>query len=123
MTLVPSPKLVQGQWTRWMNYVQQDFSSAYLMVMPANITSFCIASKCDTFPSPTHLKSCRITMEAMYTLCSKDLCTTAHILGACKVSLLQGRYTFKHDTVLCQAIEAVKTFISNTKEAAPISAK
>ena len=90
--------------------------------MPANITSFCIA-KCDTFPSPTHLKSCRITMEAMYTLCSKNLYTTAHILGACKVSLLQGRYTFRHDTVLCQAIEAVKTFISNTKEAAPISAK
>ena len=98
-------------------------SSAYLMVMPANITSFCITSKCDTFPSPTHLKRFRITTEAMYTLCSKDLCTTAHIVGACKVSLLQGRYTFRCDTVLCQAFEAVKTFISNTKEAASISAK
>ena len=59
----------------------------------------------------------------MCTLCSKDVCTTAHILGACKVSLLQGRYTFRHYTVLLQVIEALKTFISNIKEAVPISVK
>ena len=105
-----------------MNYVQQDFSWASLMAMPA-ITSFCLVTTYNTLPSPTNLKRWRITTETKCTLCSEDVCTTAHILGACKVSLLQGRYTFRHDTVLCQAIEAVKTFISNTKEAAPISAK
>ena len=35
---------VQGQWTRWMNYVQKDFSWTSLMAMPANLTSFCLAS-------------------------------------------------------------------------------
>ena len=59
----------------------------------------------------------------MCTLCSKDACATAHILGACKVSLQQGRYTFRHDTALRQVIEPVKTSISNIKEAVPISAK
>ena len=59
----------------------------------------------------------------MNTLCSKDVCTVAHILGACKVSLLQGKYTFRHDTVLRQVIEALKTSISNMKEAVPVSAK
>ena len=53
----------------------------------------------------------------------KDVYTTAHILAACKVALQQGRYTFRHDTVLHQAIEALLTFISNIKEAVPISAK
>ena len=114
---------VQGQWTRWMNYLQQDFSWASLMAMPANLTSFCLASTYDTLPSPTNLKRWRITTETMCTLCSKDVCTTAHILGACKVSLLQGRYTFRHDTVLRQVIAALKTFISNIKETVPISAK
>ena len=47
----------------------------------------------------------------------------AHILGACKVALQQGRSTFRHDTVLHQVIEALETFISNIKEAVPISAK
>ena len=112
---------VQGQWTRWINYVQQDFSWASLMAIPANLTSFCLASTYDTLTSPTNLK--RIATEAMCTLCSKDVCTTAHILGACKVALHQGRYTFRHDTVLHQVIEALQTFISNIKEAVPISAK
>ena len=92
------------------------------MAMPANLTSFCLASTYDTLPSPTNLKRWRITTETKSTLFSKDVCTTAHILGACKVSLLQGRYTFRYDTVLHQDIAALKTFISNIKVAVPISA-
>ena len=114
---------VQGQWTRWMNYVQQDFSWSSLMAMPANLTSFCLASKYDTLPSPANLKRWRITTETMCTLCSKDVCTTAHILGACKVSLQQGRYTFRHDTVLREVIEVLQTFILNIKDTVPISPK
>ena len=93
------------------------------MAMPANLTSFCLASTYDTLPSPTNLKRWRIITEAICTLCSKDVCTTAHILGACKVALQQGKYTFRHDTVLHQVMEALQTFISNIKEAVPISAK
>ena len=113
---------VHGQWTIWMNYVQQDFSWASLLATTANLTSFCHASTYDTLPSPTNMKWLRITPEAVWTLSSKDVCTTANILGASKVSLLQGRHTFRHDTVLHQVIEALKTFISNIKEAAPVSA-
>ena len=93
------------------------------MAMPANLTSFCLAFTYDTLPSSTNLKRWRTTTEAMCTLCSKVVCTTVHILGACKVALQQGKYTFRHDTVLHQVIEALQTFISNIKEAVPISAK
>ena len=65
----------------------------------------------------------RITTEAMCTLHSKDVCTTAHILGTCKVSLQQGRYIFTHHTVLCSVTEALKAFIVNIKEAVPVPAK
>ena len=78
------------------------------MAMPPNLTSFCLASTFDTLPSPTNLKRWRITTEAVCTLRSKDLCTTAHILGACKVSLQQGRYTFRHDTVLYKILNLSK---------------
>ena len=113
---------VQGQRTRWMNYDQQGFPWASLMAMPANFSSFCLASIYNTLPSPTNLKRWRITTETMCTLCSKDVCTTAHILGACKVSLVQRRYTYRHDTVLCQVIAALKSFISNIKETVSFSA-
>ena len=59
----------------------------------------------------------------MCTLCSKDICTTAHISRACKVSLQQRWYKFRHDTLLQKVIEALTTFILNIKEAVPISAK
>ena len=69
---------VQGQCTRWLNYIQQDFSWATLMAMPPNLTSFCLASTFDTLPSPTNLKRWRITAEAKCTLCSKDVYYRTH---------------------------------------------
>ena len=77
----------------------------------------------ESLPSPANLKRWRITTETMSTLCSKDVCTTAHILGACKVSLQQGRYTFRDDTVLREVIEVLKTLILNIKDTVPISPK
>ena len=56
-------------------------------------------------------------------LFSKDVCTTAHILGPSNVSLHQGRYTFRHDTVLRKVIEVLKTFIFNINDTVPISPK
>ena len=84
------------------------------MAIPANLTSFCLASTCDTLPSPTNLKRWRITIKAMYIPYSRDVCTTTHILGACKVSLLYRRI-YSDKAVLCQVIEALKTSISNIK--------
>ena len=51
------------------------------------------------------------------------MCTTAHTLGACKVSLQQGRYTFRHDTVLRKLIQSLKSFILIIKQKVPISPK
>ena len=105
-----------------MNYVQQDFSWDSLMTTPANLTSFCLASTYETLPSPDNLKRFRITTEAMCTLCSKDVCTTAHILGSCKVSLQQRRYTFRHNSVLHEVIEVLKNFNLYIKDTVSISA-
>ena len=89
----------------------------------AELTDKLLASTYDTLPSPANLKRWRITTETMCTLCNKDICATARILGACKVSLQEGRYTFRHDTVLCEVIEVLKTFILNIKDTVPISPK
>ena len=92
----------------------------FLMAIPANPTSFCLASTYGTLPSPTNLKRWRIATKPYAPYAGKIY---IHIFGAYKVSLLQGRYTLRHDTVLRQVIEAIKTFISNIKEAEPIYSK
>ena len=55
---------VQGQWTRWLNYIQQNFSWKSLLAMPVNLSSFCISSTYDTLPSPSNLKRWKLTTEA-----------------------------------------------------------
>ena len=81
--------------------------------MPPNLLSFCIASTYDVLPSPSNLKRWRICPESSCFLCGKEICTTAHVLGACKTSLAQGRFTYRHDLVLLDLVEILTSF---TKE-------
>ena len=39
---------VQGQLTRWLNYIQQNFSYKLLLIVPVNLSSFFISWTCDT---------------------------------------------------------------------------
>ena len=114
---------VQGQWTRWLNYIQQNFSWKSLLAMPVNLTSFCISSPYDTLPSPSNLKSWKLTTQACCFLFNKDTCTTSHIPGACKVALSQERFTFCHDNVLRiiisnirSPIKTIKSSVSSSKQ-------
>ena len=91
---------LQDQWTQWLNYIQNDLSWKYLLALPVNLVSFFVASTFDVLPSPSNIQRWKISTDAACALCIKDVCTTVHILGACKVALKQGKYTFRHDMVL-----------------------
>ena len=89
--------------------------------MPVNLISFCISSTYDTLPSPSNLKRWKLTTEASCFLCNKDMCTTSHILGACKVALSKGRSTFCPDNVLRVIISNVKSSMKNINSSVPTS--
>ena len=55
----------------------------------------------------------KISTDAACTLSGNDVGTTAHILGACKVALKQGRYTFRHDVVLRELVSSLNNFIGS----------
>ena len=109
---------VQGQWTRWLNYIQQNFSWKSLLAMPVNLSSFCMSSTYDTLPSPSNLKRWKLTTEASCFLCNKDTCTTSHILGACKV---KGDSLSVSDNVLRIIITNIRSSIKNIKSTVPAS--
>ena len=67
----------------------------------------------DTLPSPTNLKRWHITTEADCSLCSVMICATAHVLSGCKVALNQGRYTFRHDSILRVLHSSFSKFLSS----------
>ena len=97
---------VQGQWTRWENCVKNDLSQISILAMPPNLLSFCLSSTYDVLPSPRNLRCWGICSEASCFLCQKEVCTTAHILCACKKALSQGRFTFRHGSVKPRLINA-----------------
>ena len=91
---------VKGQWTQWVYYIskwflyyilqyyilQNDFSWKFLLVFPINLVAFCLASTFDILPSSNNIW--QILTDAAWRLCRKDVCTTAHILGICKATLM-----------------------------------
>ena len=85
-----------------------------------NLASFCISSTYDNLPSPSNLKRWKLTTEASCFMIH-DTCTTSHILGACKVALSQGRFTFRHDNVLRIIISNIRSSIKTIKSSVPSS--
>ena len=83
--------------------------------MPVNLSSFCVSSTYDTLPTPSSLKRWKLTTEASCFPCNKDTSTTSHILGACKVALSQGRFTFRHDNVIRIILTNITSSIKNIK--------
>ena len=89
--------------------------------MPVNLFSFRISSAYDTLPFPSHLKKWKLTTKPSCFLSNEDTYTTSHILGACKVALSQGKFTFHHDSVLRIIITNIKSFIKDIKSTVPTS--
>ena len=84
-----------------------------MLVLPFNLVFFCLASTFDVLPLPSNIRRWKISTDTACTLCKKDVCTTAHILGACKVAPKQGRYTFRHDGVIWEIVSLLNTFIGS----------
>ena len=106
---------VQGHWTRWVNYIQNDLSWNKLLDMPTNLLSFCINATFDTLPTPSNLFRWKISTEKSCYLCPNSICTTAHVLGGCEGALAQGRFTWRHDSVLFELFGEILKFLRKAK--------
>lgn len=105
----------QGQWMNWESMEKRKISWKDLWQIEAGRISFLLRATYNSLPSPTNLHqwlgkdpACRLyDMPA----------TLRHIPTGCKVSLSQGRYTWRHDQGLkspAAAVEAKrKATISN----------
>ena len=110
---------VQGQWTKWTDYISNDLTWHTLLSMPKSLLSFCLNSTFDTLPSPANLSRWNIDANNTCFLCKNSPCTSAHILGACRISLNQGRYTFRHDSVLKVIFNYISAFLSSKGPSKP----
>ena len=110
---------LQCHWMSWENFIKTNLSWKNILALPPNLLSFCISATYNVLPSPSNLYRWQKGNDPSCTLCGKHLCTIAHILGACKFSLEQGRFTFRHDSVLTSLVSVLKAFIKTVKPSNP----
>ena len=106
---------LEGYCTNWCDFVKNDLSWKTLLAIPSSLISFCLGATFDTLPSLSNLKRWRLITESSCFLCEKSICTSAHTLGACKIALHQGRFSFRHDKVVCELAVILKNFLSSYK--------
>ena len=110
---------LQCHWMSWQDYIKTNLSWKNILALPPNLLSFCISSTYNVLPFPSNLHRWHQENDPFCTSCGKHICTIAHILGACKFSLDQGRFTFRHDNVLNCLVSFIRTFIKNIKPSTP----
>ena len=93
-------KKLQTNWTTWSNFLRSDLSWKCIWALGPNLLRFCVQSTFNTLPSPNNLLRWPIFDESSCALCGTANCTLPHILSGCKFSLNNGRWEFRHDSVL-----------------------
>ena len=70
----------------------------------------------DTLPTPLNLRRWRYRSDSKCILCGSVHPTVLHILNACPTALNQGRFTWRHDSVLKCLVHGIKTFLSKDEK-------
>ena len=109
-------KPLQHSWLAWSAYVQNDLSWRHIPVMPPGLLQFCVQATYNTLPSPSNLVRWQILSEQSCSLCNSITCTLPHILSACHFSLQNGRFTYRHDSVLKVFLDDLELIISSKKK-------
>jgi hypothetical protein len=92
---------LQGVWSHWDNVTPFDLSWKNLIYGPGpRVISFVLNAQINSVRTPDMLKLWKYIEVATCPLCGAKQCTLHHILVNCKFSLNQGRYTWRHDSVL-----------------------
>ena len=74
---------------------------------PPGQLSFILLAASDTLPTPLNLRHWRLHVDSKYSLCGSASPTVLHILNTCPTSLNQGRFTWRHDSVLQRLVRGI----------------
>ena len=96
----------QGTWTRWTT-PERSLSWADIWQYEPLRLKFLLRSVYDVLPSPVNLCHWNLTDNPKCILCEKRG-TLDHIMSSCKVALSQGRYRWRHGTVLRELIHILE---------------
>lgn len=103
----------QGVWTAWGgNIVPFDFSWQNLIWGPGPyVIKFVLNASVNWVKTPDLLKTWGLRYDAGCVLCGKSQATLHHIISNCRHARVQGRYTWRHDSVLLYLQPIIQSLI------------
>jgi len=112
---------MQGTWTKWDNVMSQDWNwQSLLYSYSPSLLSFALNSVQLTLPTPDNLQRWNKRSDAKCVLCNRNNCTLFHILAGCSKSLLEGRYTWRHDSILGAISKDLRMVIAYKNKSVPV---
>ena len=63
-------------------------------------------------PTPVNLARWRIQTDPKCPLCGDRRATSQHIINSCQTALNQGRYTWRHDSILYHLVTTLWAYVS-----------
>ena len=101
----------QGQWTNWEDALQKSLTWNDIWNMAPIRLSFLIRSTYDLLPSMNNLVKWKKEIDPTCPLCREKPQTLNHVLSACKTALGNGRYTWRHNSVLDELVRIIKNYM------------
>ena len=97
---------MQGEWKKWNDCMINDLTwNKILREGDPSYISFQLRTTVNTLPSQDNLKRWGISnADQLCVLCGRVNPTLRRVLTGCPVALNQGRYTWRHDSVLKRII-------------------
>ena len=104
------PLVKQGSLLRLLEIEKSDLTwKSFCFNMPKNLLSFAIRSSIDCLPTPDNL--------SLWGKRTSDKCklwnnrgSLSHLLNSCPVALEQGRFTYRHNSVLQYLVKRISEF-------------
>jgi len=81
--------------------------------------SFVLNAQAQTLPDPSNLRRWGCNVNARCLVCGKPNCTAGHVTNCCSTALKQGRYSWRHDNLLCIFIPILRDLVATKNHSRP----
>lgn len=108
---------MQGQFTQLLADQKENVTwQSIIKRVPRNVLAFTLKLSTNSLPSPDNLRRWGKRNMGCCPLCSYPNGTLAHIINICPVALKQGRFTWRHDSVLSHLTTKIKSITTPNTE-------
>ena len=101
----------QDQWTSWEEALPRSITWNDIWQMTPLKLSFLIHSTYDQVPSKNNLVKWKKESDPTCPLCNEKPQTLEHVLNSCKTALANGRYTWRHNSVLDKLVRIIQNLM------------